>query len=131
MRVIITGSRGWSDRYFIAEVLAELPGNTTIVHGAARGADRLAAQEAQKLGLLLEEHPADWEQYGKRAGVLRNELMAALGADLCIAFWDGRSAGTEDMMQRAAEHGIPVECINRNFPNRERRRMRECIAAAS
>ena len=130
MRVIITGSRGWSDRYFIADVLAELPGDTTIVHGGARGVDRLAAQEGQKLGLLLEEHPAEWDRLGKAAGVIRNEKMAALGADLCIAFWDGSSSGTRDMMERAAEHGIPVACIHRDFPNRPRERIRECADAS-
>jgi hypothetical protein len=129
MRVIVTGSRGWSDRYFIADVLADLPGDTVIVHGAAKGVDKVAAQEAQKLGLLIEEHPAEWERYGKSAGIIRNEKMACLGADLCIAFWDGRSRGTQDMMERAAAHGIPIECVHRDFPNRERRRISECVAA--
>jgi hypothetical protein len=40
---------------------------------------------------------------------MRNEEMAALGADLCIAFWDGRSTGTKDMVDRAYDHGIEVE----------------------
>jgi YspA, cpYpsA-related SLOG family len=105
----------------IAEVLAELPSNTTIVHGGAQGADRIAAQEGQKLGLLIEEHKPDWKGLGKRAGYARNELMAKAGADRCIAFWDGRSSGTAHMMEMAAKYGIPIECIHKDYPNRERR----------
>lgn len=131
MRVIVCGSRGWGDRYLIADVLADLPGDTTIVHGAARGVDRVAGQEAQKLGLLVEEHPAEWDRYGTAAGFVRNERMAKLGADLVLAFWDGRSNGTRHMMDMAARYGIPIECIHKDFPNRERSRLKELACASS
>jgi len=111
MRVIVCGSRGWQDRQKIADRLFDLPVESTIVHGAAKGADRMAHQEAEKLGLLVEPHPADWGKHGKVAGPYRNATMAALGADLCLAFWDGRSNGTRDMMDRADTHGIPVEVV--------------------
>ena len=110
MRVIVCGSRGWADAGRIVERLAQLPGTATVVHGAARGADRLAADAARVLGLAVEPHPANWA-LGNQAGFMRNEEMAARGADLCIAFWDGSSRGTADMMQRAEEHGITVEVI--------------------
>lgn len=118
MRVIVCGSRRWHDREAISEKLGELvlrfaPHYPTIVHGAARGADRIAGEEALKHGLLVEEHPADWERYGKkRAGHVRNELMAKLGADLCVAFWDGRSTGTASMIDKARAHQIPVEVVS-------------------
>lgn len=115
MRVIVCGSRDWNYRQTISDRLALLPAedDTVVVHGAARGADRMAEQEAQKLGLLVEAHPANWNDEGKMAGFSRNERMASLGADLCIAFWDGRSNGTRDMMQRAEAHGIPVEVVGK------------------
>lgn len=138
MRVIVCGSRGWSNRQLIADRLVDFPGDTTIVHGDARGADRTAADEARKAGLVLEPHPAEWDKHGevddlvpcwcppekkvcKLAGFRRNEKMAALGADLCIAFWDGSSRGTVDMMERAARHGIPIDVVRKHFPNRPRR----------
>lgn len=139
MRVIVTGSRGWTDQYRgrIADRLCDLPGDTIIIHGHARGVDRMAHQEAQKAGLIIERYPAEWEKHGdlndplpcscppekkvcKLAGLRRNEKMAQLGADLCIAFWDGSSPGTFDMMERAAAHGIPIEVQHRDFPNRVR-----------
>ena len=110
-RVIVCGSRRWRDRERISNRLFELPVTSVIVHGNAAGADRIAHQEAQKLGLLVEPHPADWERHGKAAGVIRNQEMAALGADLCIAFWDGSSVGTQHMMTAAAALGISVEVI--------------------
>ena len=116
-RIIVCGSRGWTDRKRIADRLFDCPVTSTIVCGynperdTPKGADRLAYQEAQKLGLLVEPHPAEWEKYGKSAGFRRNEEMAGLGAILCIAFWDGRSNGTKDMMERAERYGIPVEEI--------------------
>ena len=109
-RVIVCGSRKWSDRDRITDRLFDLP-PSIIVHGNAAGADRIAAQEAQKLGLLVESHPADWKRYGKGAGPIRNREMADAGAALCIAFWDGQSSGTLDMMCRAHKAGIPVEVI--------------------
>lgn len=111
MRVIVTGSRRWHDRAKIANRLFDLAADTVIVHGGARGADQIAHQEAQKLGLFTERHLPDWERYGKRAGLIRNHQMAKLGADLCIAFLRDNSAGTRHMIAEAEKHGIPVEVI--------------------
>jgi hypothetical protein len=115
VRVIVCGSRRWHDRQAIQERLYDLtvthaPNYPLIVHGGARGADRLADEEAGKAGLRTEAHPADWS-LGKRAGLIRNEQMARLGADLCIAFWDGRSTGTQHMVDTAERFGIPTEVI--------------------
>ncbi len=118
-RIIVCGSRRWHDRTVIAATLNEVVlehdchfPDPVIVHGKCpRGADRLADEEAGKAGLLTEPHPADWGRYGKRAGFVRNEEMAELGADLCIAFWDGTSTGTADMLERAEKHGIPTRVV--------------------
>jgi len=111
----VCGSREWRDpqaaRAAVADRLFDLPVDAVIVHGDARGVDRFAHQEAQKLGLLVEPHPADWSRSRKRAGLIRNEAMAALGADLCIAFWNGRSTGTRHMIEVAERHGIEVEQV--------------------
>lgn len=115
MRIIVCGSRNWNYRQIISDRLALLPGedDTVVVHGCAKGADRMAEQEAQKLGLLVERYPAEWGKFGKRAGLLRNIEMAQAGADLCIAFWDGRSTGTAHMMDTARKYEIPVEIVGK------------------
>ena len=109
-RVIVCGSRKWRDRDAITDRLFHLP-PCVVVHGNAGGADRIAHQEAQKLGLLVEPHPADWKRFGKKAGPIRNLEMAKAGADLCIAFWDGASTGTAHMIDVAQYHGIPTEIV--------------------
>ncbi len=109
-RVIFCGSRDWIDRDLIATVLSEyreMYGDSlVVVHGAARGADTLADEEARKLGIRVEAHPADWNRYGKSAGHVRNEKMAALGAVHTEAFWDGTSRGTWNMVKTSERHGI-------------------------
>lgn len=122
MRVIVCGSRSWHNRAPIIARLFDLPTDTVIVVGydpkrdRPQGVDRIAYQEAQKLGLMVETHPAaDFRSdkvSGKVAPLVRNQHMANLGAHLCIAFWDGRSGGTLHMMDRARNAGIPVETIN-------------------
>jgi hypothetical protein len=114
-RVIVFGSRSWTNRSIIADALNDLVlelgyrfPDPVIVHGNARGADRLAADEAGKAGLRTEAHPADWAAHGKAAGLIRNEEMAALGADIGLAFWDNASTGTAHMMACAQNHGIPI-----------------------
>ena len=120
-RVIVCGSRRWHDRTVIANRLHDLvlsyPRGTwiTIVHGDARGADRIAHQEAQKHGMLVEPHP--YQPFigptvpPKIAPLTRNEHMAKLGADLCIAFQKDGSTGTAHMITQAKLAGIPVEVI--------------------
>lgn len=111
MRVIVFGSRNYKWYYTIKARLAKLPEGTVIVHGdCPTGADNLADEAARELGFPVERHPALWEVYGRRAGPIRNEETALLGADLAIGFRSrGKSNGTDDMARRCANHRIPVE----------------------
>ncbi|BBX09437.1 hypothetical protein MAIC_42400 [Mycolicibacterium aichiense] len=56
-----------------------------------------------------EWHPADWDQYGKAAGHIRNNHMVSLGADLCLPFPLGESRGTRGCMLAAQKAGIPMK----------------------
>jgi hypothetical protein len=114
-RVLITGSRSWDDAETIENALIDvfkksrcaLP-DITVVHGTAPGADELAGMIADWLGMTVEEHPADWERWGRRAGFLRNKEMVDAGANVCLAFWDGVSKGTEMTMKLAMKAGIDL-----------------------
>jgi hypothetical protein len=121
LRILITGSRAWTDRKTIRQaleaVLEQCAGDcfediseVTVVHGAARGADRITAEIATELGCTVEAHPADWDRHGKAAGPIRNAEMVRLGADLCLAFPTQRSIGTRHCMQLARAAGISVLC---------------------
>lgn len=112
MRVLVTGSRTWDDTRTIRWVLVELdksPGPHTLVSGACpNGADAIAETIAEGLGWTVERHPADWDRYGKRAGWIRNNEMADLGADCCVAFHRDNSRGTQHCINACHKRGIPV-----------------------
>lgn len=110
-RVLITGSRNW-DRpeviaYALGHALGEI-GPFILVHGDARGADKMAAQIHESYGFTSEPHPANWESLGKRAGFVRNSEMVDLGADLCLAFIKDNSKGATMCADLAEQAGIPV-----------------------
>ena len=116
LRVIVCGSRDWQDAVTMTAALLVLPVGSTLVHGDARGADRLAASIGRRLGLVPEPHAADWVGKGRAAGPIRNRLMARLGADLVLAFKNDpdlslRTGGTENMVRMAEEAGIEYRWI--------------------
>lgn len=111
MRVVVTGSRGWTKLGPILHALSKLPLDTIIVHGGAKGADALAEDAAKQLGMTTEVHFAEWERLGRSAGPNRNEQMLDSKPDLVLAFWDGSSRGTKHCIEGARKRGLPVEVI--------------------
>ncbi len=107
-RILVTGSPEWTD-FAIVEALREWKAPAAVlVEGGARGADRLAATIWRAWGLTVEEHPADWDRYGRRAGYLRNREMIAAGADVCLAFILDNSRGATHCANAAETAGIPT-----------------------
>lgn len=113
LRVIVCGDRNWSDRDRVKEVISafaeRLNQPMTIVDGSAKGADSMANNVAEELGLETERYPASWSQLGKRAGPIRNQEMLDQGVDFVIAFHSDldSSKGTRDMVTRARKRGVP------------------------
>jgi hypothetical protein len=106
VKVLICGGRDFEGAEFLGRVLEGL-NISSLLHGGARGADRLAGLWAKGKGIPVEVWEAEWEEYGKAAGALRNERMLREGEpDLVVAFEGGR--GTEDMVRRARRAGVPV-----------------------
>ena len=108
MKVIIAGSRNFNNYDFLQNKINELKLNITeIVCGEARGADLLGRQYGINNNIPVKSFPADWGKYGKSAGYIRNKEMAEY-ADYLIAFWDGNSKGTNNMiniMKNINKHG--------------------------
>ena len=77
----------------------------------AKGADTIGEQYAHERGYTVERFPADWQQYGKAAGPIRNRQMVD-NADALIVFWDGQSAGTRNMIMMAKKKGLAVRIYN-------------------
>lgn len=121
VRVIIAGGRDFNDYKLLKEKCVEIlkpymTNTITIISGTANGADKLGEQFAREYRLHCVRMPADWERYGKRAGFLRNAEMAEYAiqdgsVSILIAFWDGKSKGTENMIANARERRMMVNIV--------------------
>jgi hypothetical protein len=110
-KVIIAGGRDFDDWDYLMRSLSIFDqwrgGNAEIVSGGARGADQLGEKLAKVWGYDLTVKPADWKKYGRGAGIIRNAEMAEY-ADVLVAFWDGKSRGTKNMITTALLEGLEV-----------------------
>lgn len=117
-RVLVCGSRDFADRGLldakldeVRERLGDIP--MRVISGAARGADRMAAEWAAKNGVPCDEYAAEWDRYGKSAGYRRNERMLNEGRPhLVVGFPQGESRGTRMMMDIASKARVAVEEID-------------------
>jgi hypothetical protein len=108
VKVIIAGSRDL-DQYDYVDtgvlnsgyVIAE------VVSGGARGPDKIGEEWADLHNIPVKGFPADWDKYGKSAGIHRNIEMAEY-ADALIAIWDGKSKGTLHMITAMVSKKKPV-----------------------
>lgn len=116
-RILITGSRDWTDWAVFHEAinvehLIATPRPVVVVHGhAGKGADAFADVWAIRNGVAVERHPAVWRPngvYNPQAGLYRNRKMVKLGADVCLAFIRSGSRGASHCARLAEEAGIPV-----------------------
>lgn len=128
-RIIIAGGRDFDDyellRKSVNHVITKLlkydvvfsPYDIVIVSGCAKGADLLAERFANEYRHRLALFPADWERYGTSAGPIRNAEMAKYAvSDDCygvlVAFWDGESKGTKNMIDTARKRGLEVNVVS-------------------
>lgn len=109
MRTIIAGSRSATYQN-VTDALSACHFSddmTEVVSGCAQGADTHGETVARLMGISVARFPADWKQYGKSAGVMRNAQMAQY-ADALIAVWDGQSRGTKNMIELASARRLIV-----------------------
>ena len=111
MKVAIVGSRNYPDLEKVREFVRDLSQDDIIISGGAKGVDETAEDEARKLGMEVISIPAEWNKYGRRAGLMRNDLIVAM-ADLVVAFWDGVSRGTKYTIDKAKEKNVITQVLN-------------------
>lgn len=112
MRVLVCGSRYFNNKELMEDVLKQWD-ITTIIHGAARGADTLAAEFGNRLSIPVTPYPAEWGTYGRSAGPIRNTRMLREGRpDLVVAFRGVNSRGTQDMIDQARKAGVETVVVD-------------------
>ncbi len=93
-----------------------------LLHGGARGADRLIEQAARSMAWPVEIIPAEWARYGRAAGPLRNglllrrapEVATPAQASVLVVAFPGAS-GTASLVRQArhliAADGEPIALV--------------------
>lgn len=115
--VIINGSRQFNNYFLLEEKCYEILApyfekgtNITIYSGHARGADKLGEKFAIENNLNLKIYEADWQLYGKKAGIIRNiELVKGKNgdkpADMVISF-NMNTPGTNHLLRYMRENTV-------------------------
>ena len=116
MRVIVCGGRdlpetGPEAEQYISLLCSKLEsvGASAVISGMARGGDHLGEAAADRMGLPIERHPAQWHKWGKKAGILRN-LEMLTNADGTIALPGGK--GTDHMKRSTLRDHKPLWVIH-------------------
>ena len=114
-KVIIAGCQDFADYELLKEecdfyLQNQKPEDIVIVSGHASGADALGEHYALERDLQLETYTADWKAHGRAAGPIRNAQMASV-AHALIAFWDGKSRESKNMIDTATKRGLQVAVV--------------------
>ena len=82
-KIAIVGSRNFNNFDLMNKVVFQdyieknglYAEDVMIISGGANGADKLAEKLAQLRGYKLVVFKADWNKYGKKAGMIRNSIL--------------------------------------------------------
>lgn len=105
MKAAIVGSRSLDP-----ELPQELIGTDMeqIISGGAKGIDRCARAYAKKHHIQILEILPEYELYGRSAPLKRNDWILEL-CDIVFIFWDGKSRGSNYMIERCRRKGKPMK----------------------
>ena len=111
VRVVVAGSRSFQNYPLMCKELDKIKDRIEcIVSGDAAGADTYGCMYAHDNNIPIRHCPADWQKYGTAAGYVRNKQMGDYGDEL-VAFWDGVSPGTNDIINYMKKLGKKVTVI--------------------
>lgn len=111
MKCIIAGSRDIRDYHYLVGCIYQVKWSfkiAEVVSGGALGVDRMGERWANENGKPVKYFEADWDEYGRSAGPIRNQEMAEY-ADALILLWHGdrdKSPGSFDMLTKAIAAGL-------------------------
>lgn len=83
---------------------------TEFISGGALGVDRCAEQLAFDLNVPMTINRPDWKTHGKKAGILRNQIMVD-ACNAALIYYDGVSKGTAStikMLQKTTKPYIII-----------------------
>jgi hypothetical protein len=117
MKMAIVGSRSVDDYEWIKSILEFYDGITLIISGGALGVDSLAKKYAVEKNIPLLEIKPEYDKYPQnlkwKAPLDRNTTIVEK-CEYVIAFWDGKSKGTLDTVNKAKKFNKPYIVYNIN-----------------
>lgn len=118
MKIAIVGSRGFNDYNLLENTIQSECSKhdisiTEVVSGGAGGADTLGEAFAKKNNIPTKIFKADWSKT-RGAGIIRN-IDIINYCDVCFAFWDGESKGTQSDIQLCAKQQKVCFIFNTKF----------------
>ena len=127
MKLCIVGDRDCDDYLFLVEALKaskfKIKDVTEVVHGDAKGADRLGKTWGETKGLFVKSFPAEWKNlntpgaivkegpygpYNYKAGFDRNQKMAEYADAFVVLQPNGITPGSADIAEKAKKLNKPV-----------------------
>ena len=117
MKLLIAGSRSITDYEVLEHVINRLPELDVskidcVISGTAAGVDTLGEVWAANNRIPVIRYPADWKQYGKAAGPIRNKQMADV-CDSYLILWDGVSHGATNMLTHVGRSAYSPTMVGR------------------
>lgn len=116
MKILVAGSRTWTDECLVRKVLDDLyeeagrpdPGSIELIHGNdPTGADMMCDKYAVEAGWKVTRFSPQWGKYKKEAFEHRNVAMAVYGADIALVFFSERSPKADRLVEEFDSRDIP------------------------
>lgn len=105
VKTAVIGSRN----LIIEDIGKYIPENTTeLLSGGARGVDTCVRIYAKERGIKLTEILPEYEKYGRAAPIKRNVGIIEK-ADTVVALWNGKSKGTEFVINYCKKHNKTIK----------------------
>ena len=124
IRIIIAGGRKFNDYEMLKRTMLKFIrklhdhidfNKIEIISGNANGTDKLGEKFAREYNYNLSVMPAQWDLHGRSAGYIRNKEMLVYAKEVdhsvLIAFWDGRSKGTKNMIDISRKSLDSIEVV--------------------
>ncbi len=117
MNLIVAGPRDWTDRATVFDELDKWPGVDVVSAGGAPGLDGWAVAWARDRGIKCRIFHADWDRYGRSAGVRRSAEMLDLADPdaMLIAFVPSgkpMTTGTAHTVRLAHARGLSTVVVS-------------------
>lgn len=108
-KVVIAGSRGFKDYEVLCKAIQDsrFPIHEVVSGKEKSGVDALGELYGRENNCYVSAYPADWDQYGKAAGMIRNAEMAEY-ADRAIVICVNHSPGSMNMIKEMRKRGKDV-----------------------